>query len=156
MSARRTAARPRSAAGPTATLLALDVGNTDTAIGRFRGAELEESWRVTSGRATADELRLLLTGLLQASGAGAASVLCSVVPALTRPWAEALHTLTGREPLEVTAAESPIPLQVGEPEAVGPDRIANALAGRALHGAVVEQPEDLSLFPSEKDIRGCG
>src|SRR5262249_55244745 len=102
--------------------------------GRFRGAELEESWRVTSGRATADELRLALEGMLKTGGAGAASALCSVVPSLTRPWLEALRALTGREPHEVTARDSPIALQVGEPAAVGPDRIANALAGRALHG----------------------
>lgn len=116
-------------------LLAVDVGNTDTVVGRFHGAELEESWRVTTGRATADELRLSLEGMLKTGAAGSRSVLCSVVPGLTAPWLEALHAVTGREPLEVTARDSPIPLHVTEPDAVGPDRIANALAGRALHGA---------------------
>jgi type III pantothenate kinase len=120
---------------PAGPLLAVDVGNTDTMVGRFLGAELEESWRVTSGRATADEVRLSLEGMLKTRGAGAASVLSSVVPALTRPWLDALRAVTGREPLEVTARDSPIPLDVAEPDAVGPDRIANALAGRALHGA---------------------
>ena len=41
----------------------------------------------------------------------------------------------GATPFEVKAANSPIALQVTEPDSVGPDRIANALAGRALHGS---------------------
>jgi type III pantothenate kinase len=57
------------------------------------------------------------------------------VPALTSPWREALHATTGREPHVVTAKGSPIALQVTEPDTVGPDRIANALAGRTLHGS---------------------
>lgn len=125
----------RPAAGPTAPLIAVDVGNTETMVGRFTGAEIEESWRVTSLRATADELRLALEGMLRTGAAGCASVLCSVVPTITRSWARALHEVTGREPLEVTARTSPIPLHVTEPDTVGPDRIANALAGRVLHGA---------------------
>lgn len=132
---RRKPAPTRRAAGPTAPLLAVDVGNTETVVGRFRGAELEESWRVSSGRATADELRLALEGMLKTGAAGSASVLCSVVPGLTERWSEALQTVTGREPLEVTAKKSPIALQVTEPDSVGPDRIANALAGRVLHGS---------------------
>jgi len=136
------AARPAKSPGAVTPLVAVDVGNSETVVGRFMGGELEASWRVTSGRSTADELRLLLEGMLRdwtlvrGSGAsGAASVLASVVPGVTRAWAEALRSLTGRAPLEVTAAGSPIPLQVPEPDSVGPDRIANALAGRALHGA---------------------
>ena len=132
--AAKTAAAKR-AAGPATPLIAVDVGNTETVIGRFLGAELEESWRVTSGRTTADELKLSLEGMLRTAAAGSASVLCSVVPGLTARWVEALQAVTGREPLEVTAQTSPIALQVGEPDAVGPDRIANAVAGRALHGA---------------------
>jgi type III pantothenate kinase len=126
--------RTRGAARTTVPLLAVIVGNTQTVIGRFMGAELEESWRVTSGTTTADELRLSLEGMLKTGAAGSTSVLSSVVPSLTRPWAEALRAVTGRDAFEVRAANSPIPLQVTEPDSVGPDRIANALAGRALHG----------------------
>src|SRR5262249_31027756 len=124
-----------SAGGPTAPLIAVDVGNTDTVVGRFRGAELEESWRLTSGRRTADELALSLESMLKTRAAGSASVLCSVVPALTPLWTAALNEVTAREPLEVTAQNSPIALHVSEPDSVGPDRIANALAGRTLHGS---------------------
>ena len=135
MTPRRSAARARSSAKPASPLIAVDVGNTDTVIGRFRGAELEQSWRITSSRATADELRLSLAAMLDGGAGGWPSVVCSVVPALTRPWREALQAVTAGEPLEVTARNSPIPLEVAEPDAVGPDRIANALAGRTLHGS---------------------
>jgi len=128
-------ARARVTVRTTVPLLAVIVGNTQTVIGRFMGAELEESWRLTSGSTTADELRLTLEAILKTGAAGTTAVLSSVVPSLSRSWAEALRAVTGRDAFEVTAASSPIPLQVTEPDSVGPDRIANALAGRALHGA---------------------
>lgn len=129
---RRGARAKRGAAAP---LIAVDVGNTETQVGRFDGGELGESWRVSSTRSTADELRLLLESMLRTGAAGCASAVCSVVPGLTPAWSAALHAVTGRAPYEVSAAESPLPLQVPEPDSVGPDRIANALAGRTLHGA---------------------
>jgi type III pantothenate kinase len=47
-------------------LLTIDVGNTNTVIGCFDGDELVQSWRIkTDTRATADEIALLLRGLLQ-------------------------------------------------------------------------------------------
>ena len=49
-------------------LLTIDVGNTNTVIGCFSGEQLTESWRIkTDTRATADELALLLRGLLEGS-----------------------------------------------------------------------------------------
>ena len=134
---RRARRKPaaRAAGGAAVPLIAVDVGNTETQVGRFVGGELEESWRVTSGHATTDELRLLLESMLRTGAAGCASAVCSVVPVLSPSWNAALRAVTGREPFEVTAADSPLPLQVPEPDSVGPDRIANAIAGRTLHGA---------------------
>jgi type III pantothenate kinase len=132
---RATRSAVRNGGGPTAPLIAVDVGNTDTVVGCFRGAELEESWRVSSVRRTTDEVALSLESMLKTRAAGSASVLCSVVPALTAVWVEALSEVSGRTPMEVTAKRSPIALQVTEPDSVGPDRIANALAGRTLHGS---------------------
>lgn len=135
MSAGKRQSAPRRTGAPSGPLIAVDVGNTETVIGRFVGGELEESWRVSSSRATTDELRLALEGMLRTGAAGSASVLCSVVPGLTQRWTEALRTLTGRDAYVMRAANSPIALQVTEPDSVGPDRIANALAGKVLHGA---------------------
>jgi len=134
VSRRRLTSRAR-AAGPAVPLVAVDVGNTETVVGRFLGGELQESWRVTSGRTTADELRLRLEVMLKTGAAGYAAMLASVVPSLTQPWAEALHAVTGRDALTLSASDSPIPLHVPDPDSVGPDRIANALAARTLHGS---------------------
>ena len=48
----------------------MDIGNSDTVVGRFRGAALDGFWRLTSGRLTADEAALLLE---QALGRGRAA-----------------------------------------------------------------------------------
>lgn len=132
MSAARAARRSAPPAGP---LITVDVGNTDTVVGVFSGPDLGTSWRVTSERSTTDEIRLMLEQMLRGGASGCASVLCSVVPSQTRAWTEALRQLTGREPLVVSAKASPIKLDVTEPDSVGPDRIANALAGKVLHGS---------------------
>ncbi|MFM8559302.1 MAG: type III pantothenate kinase [bacterium] len=124
--------RPAPSSGP---LVTVDVGNTETSVGRFVGGVLEESWRVTCGRSPTDEIRLRLEQMLRTGAAGCPSVLCSVVPSQTRAWTDAPHALTGRDPLEVKAATSPIALQVTEPDSVGPDRSATALAGKVLHGS---------------------
>ncbi len=129
---RRAARRGRTAAPEH--VLTVDVGNSETTVGRFFGGELEEFWRLTSGRSTADELRLQLESLVRSGAAGWGSVVCSVVPSLTGPWSDALRRATGRDPVEVTAATTPLPVRVPDPASVGADRIANALAVTRLHG----------------------
>ena len=70
-------------------LLTIDVGNTNTVIGCFEGDRLVESWRIkTDTRATADEIALLLRGLLQDQPRPDGIVACSTVPAV-------LHELRG-------------------------------------------------------------
>lgn len=127
--------RKRSREHAPAPLLAVDIGNSETVVGRFLGPELDGFWRLTSGRSTQDELRLSLEMLLRSSASGWGSILCSVVPALTRPWSEALRAVTGRSPLEVSAKTARIPVNVPDPDSVGADRLANAYAARRLYGA---------------------
>ena len=126
-------------------LVAVDIGNSETVVGRFRGDALDGFWRLTSGRLTADEGALLLDFVLGGRRAArpsrrvrrrAGAVLCSVVPNLTPAWSEALGRLTGRPPLEVSAEQvrGLLPIRYHDPTAVGADRIANALAARALYG----------------------
>ncbi len=74
--------RPARIAAPT-PLLAVDIGNSETVVGRFLGAELDGFWRLTSGRSTQDELRLALEMLVHTSAVGWGSILCSVVPSLS-------------------------------------------------------------------------
>ena len=123
-------------------LLAVDVGNSETVVGLFRGEQLAAHWRLTSGRFTADEVGLALDAMLRQAGGDAAApafrpgaVLCSVAPSLTLPWAEALGRRSGRPPVEVSAATVPdLSILYHDPASVGADRIANAVAVRALYG----------------------
>ena len=87
--------------------------------------------------ATADEIALQLETLGRAHHwpREMGAVLCSVVPALTLPWATALERRSGRPPVEVNAATAKsLPVRYHDPSAVGADRIANAIAARALYG----------------------
>lgn len=130
------ATRRSARTAPASALLAVDVGNSETVVGRFRGVELQDYWRVTSGRATADELTVTLTQLLgRARMRGAGSVVCSVVPGSTAAWAEALRRVTGAPPVEVGAGTSSLRIEVPDPASVGADRIANAVGAIARHGA---------------------
>lgn len=121
-------------------LLAVDVGNTETTVGLFRGPEVARFWRLSSGRMTGDEVVLQIEGLLRGAkvaereAARIGTVLCSVAPSLTPAWALALETLSGRPPVEVSVATAGIPVRYKDPSAVGADRIANAVAARRLYG----------------------
>jgi type III pantothenate kinase len=133
-------ARKRSRGDASATILAVDVGNSETVIGLMHGREVLRAWRLTSARATADEVRLTLSSLmaervLDAEVAATGAVLCSVAPSLTLAWVEALERVTGRPPVEVTAATAKsLPIRYHDRNAVGADRIANAIAARGLYG----------------------
>ncbi len=125
--------RPRRARARL-PLLAVDIGNSETVVGRFHGAELDGFWRLTTGRSTADELRVAIELLVRETATGWGSILCSVVPALTRPWSEALRHATGRMPVELDARNAGMPVRVADPMSVGPDRLANAYAASRLYG----------------------
>ena len=131
----RRTTRP-SAAGPA--LLAVDVGNSETAIGVFQEEELVLSWRVTSHARTPDETLLLLRQLLAPESldlAGLPAVLCSVVPPVTGGFARALEALTGHAPVVVGRETVPsMAIRYLDPSAVGPDRLANAVAVREYYG----------------------
>ena len=68
-------------------LLTIDVGNTQTHVGAFKGAELVEHWRFKTDRdATADQLAMIVHDLLALRGVHFSQldgeVVSSVVPAL--------------------------------------------------------------------------
>lgn len=119
-------------------LLAVDVGNSETTIGVFQDDDLVLSWRLRSLARTPDETLLLLRQLLGPEAvdlAGLPSVLCSVVPPATTDFARALERLTGSAPVVVGPGTVPaMPIRYKDPDSVGPDRLANAVAARELYG----------------------
>jgi type III pantothenate kinase len=117
----------------------VDVGNSETVVGVMEGREVRHSWRLTSSRMTADEAALRAGELLATIGLASTpfrgAVLCSVAPALTPPWLEALARRSGTPPVEVSAATVPhLAIRYHDRMSVGADRIANAIAARALYG----------------------
>jgi type III pantothenate kinase len=116
-------------------LLAVDIGNTQTALGLFEGDELARRWRLaTEPQRTGDELGLFLGGLLDLDTLDGLS-LASTVPALIRSYEE-LAARVG-VPLLVLGpgTKTGIPIRYDDPREVGPDRIANAVAVLDRYGA---------------------
>ncbi|MGH3065245.1 MAG: type III pantothenate kinase [Gaiellaceae bacterium] len=119
-------------------LLAVDVGNTQTALGLYGNEVLADHWRLATERSTtADELGVLLGGLLDFDGVDGIC-LASTVPVLVREWDELAHKWA-HAPLLVVGAgiKTGIAIRYDDPREVGPDRIVNAVAAKARYGAPV-------------------
>lgn len=117
-------------------LLAVDAGNTQTALGLFDGARLVEQWRIrTEAERTGDELGALFGRLLDPSKLTGVC-LSSTVPALVREY-EAFAERWAKVPLLVLGPgiRTGLPIRYDDPREVGPDRIANSLAARERYGA---------------------
>jgi type III pantothenate kinase len=115
-------------------LLTFDVGNTETTLGLFDGETLRAHWRVlTETPRTADEIGVLLRGLLAGAEVGASAVtgvaIASVVRGMATHLAEACARWLPTARIEQFDAASPLPitLDVEEPATVGADRIINTL-----------------------------
>ena len=119
-------------------LLAVDVGNTQTALGLYSGTELTDRWRLATERSsTADELGVLLGGLLDFEAVDAICLSCTV-PVLVREW-ESLAAKWAHAPILVVGpgVKTGIPIRYDDPREVGPDRIVNAVAAKERYGAPV-------------------
>jgi len=118
-------------------LLTIDVGNTNTVIGCFEGDELVESWRIkTDARATADEIALLLRGLLADEPRPAGIAACSTVPAVLHELRGVFERYYADVPVVIVepGVRTGVPILYDNPREVGADRIVNALAAHHLHG----------------------
>jgi len=118
-------------------LLAIDVGNTNTVLGMFRGDELAWSWRIkTDARTTADEMALTFRGLLADADAVTGIALCSTVPAVLRE----MRVMLDRYYSDVTTVivepgtKTGVPVLTDNPKEVGADRIVNTIAAHHLYG----------------------
>ena len=116
-------------------LLVVDVGNTQTHLGAFRGDELVEHWRFATVReSTADELGAALRNLLALRGLAfadiSASIVSSTVPQLRPEWtAMAGRYLRLPMPVVGPGVRTGMPIRYDNPREIGPDRLVNAVAG---------------------------
>ena len=121
-------------------LLAVDVGNTQTHFGTFRGDELAERWRfATIAESTADEIGAVLRNLLELRGIGladiSASIVSSTVPVLAPQWLAMSERYLGHEMLNVgPGLKTGMALRYDNPREIGADRLANAVAIRERFG----------------------
>lgn len=126
-------------------LLTIDVGNTHTVLGLFDGEDIVEHWRIsTDARRTADELAVLLQGLMgmhpllgDELGDGVSGIaICSTVPSVLHELREVTRRYYGDVPavLVEPGIKTGVPILMDNPKEVGADRIINAVAAVDLYG----------------------
>jgi len=124
-------------------LLAIDIGNTHTVFGVFKGAELRAHWRLaTRTDATEDEIGVLLRSLLADAAIAGDTVegviIASVVPELDAVYAHVGQAYGAGDPLFVgPGIKTGMPIHYESPHAVGADRIVNSVAALTRYGAPV-------------------
>ncbi|MDK2982107.1 MAG: type pantothenate kinase [Chloroflexota bacterium] len=115
-------------------LLTIDLGNTNLTIGLYQGETLKAHWRLaTDHQRMPDEYGLQLHSLLHTCDCPEEElegiVLSSVVPPLTERVRQACEDHLHLEPLTVTSdLKLNVKILYDKPEAVGADRIADAVA----------------------------
>ena len=119
------------------SLLAIDVGNTNTVLGLFDGDVLTRSWRIkTDARSTADEMELVFRGLLEGQPPISGIALCSTVPAVLREMRTMLDEYHSDVPTVIVepGTKTGVPVLTDNPKEVGTDRIVNTIAAFHLYG----------------------
>ena len=121
-------------------LLAVDIGNTHTVVGLFRGEVLKDHFRIWSRpNITGDEIGFFLTSWLQqmkvANEEVSSVAIASVVPSLTSIFESTAKKHFGCIPLVVSSkVKLPIKVDIPQPDQVGADRICNAAAAFVKYG----------------------
>jgi type III pantothenate kinase len=142
----------------------VDVGNSHTVVGIFRGDKIVEHWRLTTrSAATSDEVFLRISGLVVRSKVKTREVthigLSTVVPMLERTWIKALDFLF-HKPVHVVSDRNCLGLQISypNPALLGPDRICNTLAMKemGLSDGIVVDMGTATSFDVMKDGKFLG
>jgi type III pantothenate kinase len=121
-------------------LLTLDVGNTNTVLGFFRGLELVAHWRLTTARdQTVDEYGILTRELFTLAGIDPSSVSGVIISSVVPPLNSTLEEMSERY-FHVKAlfiepgVKTGMPILYDNPQEVGADRIVNAVAAYTKYG----------------------
>lgn len=120
-------------------LLVIDVGNTTTMFGVYRGETLVKHWRLQThhGR-TSDEHGILLRQLFELAGVDrseiAAAIISCVVPPMEHGIVRMIRDYCELEPVVVgDSIHAQMPILYDNPREVGADRIVNAVAAWHRH-----------------------
>ncbi|KGQ21252.1 type III pantothenate kinase [Thermus filiformis] len=115
-------------------LLAIDAGNTSTALGVFQGEDLVAHFRIHTDRMRMEsEYRVLLKNLfaLQDLPPPQAALISSVVPPVERELKAAIRALFGLEALVVGPEHTGLEILIDNPKEAGADRLVNAVGALA-------------------------
>src|SRR2546430_4782071 len=121
-------------------LLTIDVGNTNSVLGVFRGNELIAHWRLTTARLqTVDEYGVLIRNLFTLKDLDPKSVrgivISSVVPPVNWTLGEMARIYFGQKALFVEpGVKTGMSVLVDNPLEVGADRIVNGVAAFHKYG----------------------
>jgi type III pantothenate kinase len=121
-------------------LLAVDIGNTHTRFGLYRGSQLVAIRRLpTVSSGNVDESRGALSAFLSTSGTSPQALravgISSVVPQATQHFEALLQTELSCTPVVITGKlDLGIKIYYDNPASIGADRICNAVAGFDRHG----------------------
>jgi type III pantothenate kinase len=121
-------------------LLTIDVGNTNTVLGVFRGEELIANWRLTTAREqTVDEYGVLTRNLFALAGLDrndiTGVIISSVVPPVNWTLGGMSRVYLGKKALFVEmGVKTGMAVLVDNPAEVGADRIVNGVAAFHLYG----------------------
>jgi len=115
-------------------LLVVDVGNTNTVLGVYAGAELTGHWRIETNKGrTADEYAVVLRQLMDLADVPwrsiQSAIVSTVVPPILFPVETMCKQYLGVTPMVVgTGMKTGMPVLYENPREVGADRIVNAVA----------------------------
>jgi pantothenate kinase type III len=115
-------------------LIVMDVGNTNTVIGVYRGDQILSHWRIrTEKEVTIDELGMLMGNLFASQGLKLAPGTEVIISCVVPPMINTLEGFSQRylqvRPLWVgPGIKTGMPIHYDNPREVGADRIVNAVA----------------------------
>ena len=121
-------------------LLVIDLGNTNTVLGVFRGKQLVANWRLTTARdQTADEYGILTRELFTVASLEFREITGVIVSSVVPPLNTRLAEMTVKYfNLKALFVEPPVntgmPVLYDNPTEVGADRIVNSVAAFATLG----------------------
>jgi type III pantothenate kinase len=125
-------------------LIAVDVGNTQTHVGMFRGEDLVEHWRFATVReATGDQIAVVMSGVLALRGLSLddidGAIVASVVPQQDQEWIWLNERyFHGRLLFVAPGIKLGMPVRTDNPREVGADRLMNAVAAfEKVQGACI-------------------
>lgn len=140
-------------------ILVVDVGNSHTVVGIFRGDKVVDHWRLTTRpNTTSDEVLNRVSGLLRFSEIKPNQIthigLSTVVPSQERPWIKALTFLFDK-PVQVVSSDNCLQLPIAylNPSMAGSDRLCNviALRERGYTDAIIVDMGTATTFDVMKD-----